>query len=690
MSDKYCILQDDLKDCGVCCLLSIIKFYNGNSSREYLRELTKTTKDGVSGLNLLRAAREFGFEAYGVKGKIKDIKKEHLPIIAHVTIDKKFNHFIVIYEIDVRKNKLLVMDPARGFVSLSFSNFMNISTGYFIILKVKQLIPKLVENDNFLDMLKGILLKYKAVWLIILFLSIIYTVINVLSSYNFKFLFDEAGIISKSDLIIILIVLMVFTIFKLIVNLFRNNLINKINFIVDKKIIGKVYDHIINLPYLYYKNHTNGDLLTRINDLGNIKELISNFFITIFVDLALAIVILVFMIKINLFLTIVTMISLLLYFLISIIFNKLIKGKIKDSYDKSSIVNNHLVESLASFETIKNLSIQKYILNTFQDKYNNYNESKIDIIQKVNVEQFLKNSLLLIANLLVIYLGVDLIKEHNIEISMLFTFISLSNYIIDPIKNILDLSILYNNTKESIRRVKELYSIPKEELICGARDIKVLEGRFDIDNVSYAYNGVDMVLKNISLEINKGDKVLIYGDSGSGKSTLVKLLIKYLDNNYNGNIMIGGFDLKTINTMILRKNICYVSQNEYLYTESIYENITLGRKVSFKRFSNIVKGVYVDDIVKNSNLGYNYLIENNGENISGGEKSRILIARSLIGQFNAYIYDETFSAIDVETENKILKYIFDLYKDKTFIIISHRKSNLDLFNKCIKIGENNE
>ena len=124
MSDKYCVLQDDSKDCGVCSLLSIIKYYHGNVSKEYLRELTKTTKDGVSALNILLASRELGFEAYGIKGKLKDLHKEILPVIAHVIVNKKYPHFVVVYKIDYKKDQILVMDPAIGYSTYTFSNFL--------------------------------------------------------------------------------------------------------------------------------------------------------------------------------------------------------------------------------------------------------------------------------------------------------------------------------------------------------------------------------------------------------------------------------------------------------------------------------------------------------------------------------------------------------------------------------------
>ena len=683
MSDKYCVLQDDLKDCGVCSLLSIIRYYNGNISKEYLRELTNTTKEGVSALNLLRASRELGFEAYGIKGKLKDLNDKILPVIAHVIVDEKYPHFVVVYKINYKKNQVLVMDPAIGFSSYSFPNFMKISTSYYLVMKPRIALPNLNSDCNYQSKIRNIIRNYKNVFITIILISIIYMILNVIESYHFKLLYEDSNGIE-----IIFVLLLVLSLIKLIFNYLRNKLINLFNVILDKILVKDAFYHIINLPYLYYRNHTNGDLLTRINDLGNAKELISNLFVSIFVDLTLAVVIFFFMINISYLLSLITALSLFLYGLIVFINGKFLKKIIRKNYQNSSLVNNYLVESLSSFETIKNLSIQKYIHKKFIQKYNDYTMNLKYLINKINYEEILKNMFLSIGNLLVIYIGIKKINDGILTLSSLITYLSLSNYLTDPIRNILSLHLKYQNFKESINRIKEIYTIPceKEEV---NRKIDYLRGSITVENLTYSYNGIDNIIKNISFEINEGDRVLIYGNSGSGKSTLVKLLIKYLDNNYNGEIIVGGYDLKKIDIFSLRNNICYVSQNEYLYTDSVYENITLGRKIKYKNFLDITSNLFIDEIVKNSTLGFNYLIENNGENISGGERKRIIIARSLLQQANIYIYDESFSEIDVERERKILKYLFNKYSNKTFIIISHRFSNEELFNKKIRVGDGN-
>ncbi len=688
MSDKYCVLQDDIKDCGVSSLLSVIKYYGGYVSKECLREMTKTTKDGVNALNLLRCARELGFEGYGIKGKLKNIKNDLLPVICHVIVDKKINHFVVLYKIDFKKNKVLIMDPAKGYIFLSFSEFQNISTGYFLVLKPKQLIPKLEENNQIVSILKNLFKKYKSVLLIVIIMSIIFTFLNILSSYNFKLILSEINMSNKNDIKNIFVFLIIIIFFKYIIFLFRTNLINYINYILDKTVVKASYNHIIHLPYLYYRNHTSGDLLTRINDLGNVKELISNLIVTISVDLLLGITVLFFLFNINSKLSVIVLIFIFLYVIITFVFNKYIKSNVSELIKRNGIVNNYLVESLSSFETIKNLSLQDYITLNFSQKYDEYTSVNKALLKIINNENFIKNIIVSLMNLIIIYKGSIMIKDSILSTISLITFISILEYLINSVKNILDLQIIYESSRESLRRIKEILNIPEEKLIFNKNTyVKDLYGRIEFDNVSYSYNGINNVIDNVSLEIKEKDKILIYGSSGSGKSTLMQIIIGYLDNNYKGNITVGGMDLRKIDLYSLRKNICYVSQNEFLYTNSIYENITLGKKIPYRKFDELCKGIMVDDIVKNNSLSYNYLIEGNGDNISGGEKERIIIARSLLLGANIYIFDESFSALDINMERKILQYIFKEFNDKTIIVISHRKSNIDLYNQKIMVGK---
>lgn len=137
------VRQNGSMDCGVCCLLSVIRHYGGNLPIEYLREMTATDRNGVSAYNLVHTAQEIGFSAYGVRGELTDISSLDLPIISHVILNKNLKHFVVIYKIDNIKRKVMIMDPAKGKRILTFAEFSLMSSNNYIILKPIDTLPNI-------------------------------------------------------------------------------------------------------------------------------------------------------------------------------------------------------------------------------------------------------------------------------------------------------------------------------------------------------------------------------------------------------------------------------------------------------------------------------------------------------------------------------------------------------------------
>ena len=166
------------------------------------------------------------------------------------------------------------------------------------------------------------------------------------------------------------------------------------------------------------------------------------------------------------------------------------------------------------------------------------------------------------------------------------------------------------------------------------------------------------------------------GNSGSGKTTLLKLIKNYYKAN---GVYIN--DNENINN----KNILYVSQNEILFTDTLYNNITLGKNVDVREFEKVIDICHINEIIKEKKIGYNMLIEENGFNISGGEKQRIILARTLLTHSNVLLLDESLSEVDINLERKILKKLLKL--NKTILLVSHRNNNLDLFDKLFTIKD---
>lgn len=679
--------QIDLKDCGVCCLLMLVRYYGGGVSKEYLRNLTNTTKEGVTAYSLIESAKTLGFSGYGVKGNFKSIEKNYLPCIAHVTIKKSYQHFVVIYKIDFKKKLLLLADPSKkGLTKLSFQEFEKISTNQFIFLKPQKKIMYIKKNTALKNLIFDFIHSYRNKLFFLVLLSIIVTTFNILFSFLFKVLMEYVIAYQNiGNLLLIALIFINIIILKEFSNYYRNFLMNHINHQLDKSLFLNVYHHILSLPYLYYKNRTTGEMIARIEDLSSIRNVISKLLITVLLDVILASITFFTLFFLNIKLTFILIISIIMITVVIIIFRPLLEKRIRKSKEAGAKLNSFLVETIEGVETIKNQNIQTFIENNFLLKYCKYNKNSLYYNKLFILEQFLKDIIDQTGTFFVMIFGSYLVIKNELNISTLITFVTLMSYLLEPIKNIIDLDLSFKEAKISFERIHELFEVEEENTKLDHKKSNIeLSGKINTKQLMYSYNGKDLFLKNINLEINPGDKVLIYGSSGSGKSTLAKILSKQLE--VKNKILF--YDDKDINNYSLnqiRKEVCYISQQETLFTDSIYQNIVLDKQIDYNDFLDIAKCCMVDEFASNEILAYDKLLEENGFNLSGGQRQRIILARALLKDAKIYILDESLNEVDIEKERQILENLFNTYKEKTFIIISHRFHNQDLFNKKYRI-----
>jgi ABC-type bacteriocin/lantibiotic exporter with double-glycine peptidase domain len=244
----------------------------------------------------------------------------------------------------------------------------------------------------------------------------------------------------------------------------------------------------------------------------------------------------------------------------------------------------------------------------------------------------------------------------------------------------------YSSYKISLERVEELFMISEEDFKNNYFYLAYdLSGDIKIKDLSYKI-GYKTLFNKLNLTIKRGEKILLSGPSGCGKSTLVKMLMRYIEVDYN-KINIASIDINHYHLNNIRTNITYLSSSEYLFNDTIKNNITLYKEYTEEEIEEVTKICLVNDIIKNTDLGLDKMIEENGFNFSSGEKQRIFLARSIIKKTNIYIFDEALGQIDINREKKILEGIFKYLKDKTVIVISHRFNNKKVFDRVLKLEE---
>ena len=299
------VLQDGMKDCGICCLLSIIRYYGGEVPKEYLRELTNTTKEGVSLWNLLEASKKIGFDAEGLSGKLEDIDVNNLPCIAHINVNNKRQHFIVLYKINSIKKQVTIMDPAKGKKTLSFAEYHLLSSNNYLFLTPKKKLPNLKKKNIVYHKIKELLIKHKKIFIFIFIITSNHFLLNMIVSFHFKYLLEYAiNYNITNNLLTISIVLAVCYLIKNILNALRDILLNKWSSLFSLEISTFTYKQILLLPYLYFKNRTTGEVLSRFQDLNQIRDYLTAFFSTITTDFISCILFSVIMFQYNKSLTI--------------------------------------------------------------------------------------------------------------------------------------------------------------------------------------------------------------------------------------------------------------------------------------------------------------------------------------------------------------------------------------------------
>lgn len=682
MKKKLVVLQEGNKDCGVCCLLSIIRYYNGNISLNKLMEMTKTTKNGTTFYNLSEAASKIGMasKAYYVDD-FNNISVYSCPFISQV-IRNGYTHFVVVYKIS--KDKLLIMDPALGSLYMSREKFLNIWTGYIMMFEKVKILPNYKDEKYINKLLYGLILNNKKIIVNCLLLTLMFCFLTIGYSVYLKVMIDKVLNQDKYLLIVISLIFFIVILFRSLTNLFRNQMLSYFNMKVDISLFLNSFKRILLLPYNYYKNKTTGEIISRVNDLSYIKQIISQLLTTVFLDIVLLLFSLVCLYFINSKMFVISFFIAILYMIIIFIYPRFIKTKIYESQAEVAKVNSYLVESISGLETIKGLRCEKMVNDRLESYYTKAQATIFDYNIISNGVLFLKDLIFYVGVLLINYVGCVDIMNGNFTVGSLLTFNTILGYFLNPLQNFIDLADDYVYVKGVFKRANGLYEVKLDDL--ESKNGLRVEGDISFNNLDFSFNGKDQILKSIKIEFKAKEKILLLGNSGSGKSTLLKILYKYYDVS-RGMVLVNGIDINDFSISDIRDDIIYVSQNETLYTGSIKDNILLNRDIDYKDFLDMCCYLEVDNIIKDNLLGYDFLLEENGANISGGERQRIILARALFKKGNIILIDEGLSQMDIDLERRVLKRIFSIFKDKMIIVVSHRFNNMDLYDKVFKLKD---
>ena len=675
MKKDYIVRQQDLKDCGVCSLASIIKYYKGYIPMETLRIDTNTTKEGTNAYNLIKAAKKYGLN--GIGKKLNNLEENKiLPAIAHLKLSNGLEHFVVIYSFN--KKYIKIMDPAKGFIKKSIEEFKKEWTNTLLIFVPYKEIPIIKKNKTTLSILYNILLKERKLLKKLTIYNLIIIILSLILSYYFKVLSSSITNNYISVTIVIMIFFVLLNIIKIYLSYIKNEYTIYLEKNIDLNLITEFIIHIFKLPLNVIKSRTSGEIMTRINELYNVKTLFIELISNILPNITLAIIAIYFLCSTSNILFFILCIIALLYIIIGIISSPILYRKTNDNIEYETEFNSNLVEKIDGIESIKNINKTDYFIDSLSTKYTFFKRNNLSYKKYLNKTLYYKNITYEIGSILITSIGFILIIQNKLTLINLVTFNFIYPFFINPIMDVIDFLPTFYYIKLSIIKITEFYQAEYEK----ESRLEFINGVIKISNLSYYYNDLKPCIKNISLSIKENEHIHLVGPSGCGKSTICKIINGTL-NDYRGNVTINGTNIKDINKQLLKSNIIYVSQNEKIFTDTLINNIELDDKIDENDIKKILNITNINKILDKKELRLNTYLFSDSTNLSGGEKQRILLARALARKPKILILDESLSELDKKSELSILRKLDKYYKDTTIIYISHNKTRY--FKRTIEV-----
>tara|TARA_R110000868_G_scaffold56488_7_gene174814 strand:+ start:1223 stop:2998 length:1776 start_codon:yes stop_codon:yes gene_type:complete len=466
--------------------------------------------------------------------------------------------------------------------------------------------------------------------------------------------------------------------------LMRQTIINVSRYI-EFDLKNEVYEHYQKLSLNFYKKNRTGDLMNRISeDVSRVRMYVGPAIMYSINTVTLFIIALIYMFNEAPSLTLYTVIPLPI---LSIAIYKLSK----EIHKRSTVVQQYLStlsaftqESFSGISVIKAYGIEPKTSSNFDELSQTSKQKQIDLV-KVQALFFPMMILLIgVSNLVVIYVGgVQYVTGKIDSLGTIAEFIIYVNMLTWPVATVGWVTSIVQQAEASQKRINEFLKI-EPEIKNNVAAPTLITGDITFDNVSFTYDDTNIeALKGISFSVKDGETLAILGKTGSGKSTVLDLIGRLYDID-NGSITINSIEVNKHNLNDLRNSIGYVPQDAFLFSDSIKNNIKFGKEnATDEEIIEVAKYAQVHKNIIKFNKGYNTILGERGITLSGGQKQRISIARALIKDPKILLFDDCLSAVDTETEEKILKNLNAISKGKTTIIVGHRVSSVKNADKII-------
>jgi ATP-binding cassette, subfamily B, bacterial HlyB/CyaB len=661
-------------DLGLLSLLMIARHHGIAADEAQLRHEFGPKLFTVE--TILLGAKRLGMTAKLVTQEPDRLDRSPLPAIA---IDKEGNFFIAVkfgYDSgDKTKPRIIIQQPGTPNAEvLAKEDFLERWSGRFIFFTSKMSYMRDLSKFDFTWFIPAIV-KYRKLLGEVMLISFVLQLIGLVTPLGFQVVMDKVLVNhAMQTLNVIGIALLAGALFQTALTTIRTWIFAHTSSKIDVELGARLFRHLLSLPIGYFQARRVGDSVARVRELENVRSFLTGNAITWVMDIIFSFVFLFVMFLYSPTLTLIVVISLPTYFLISTFLTPLLRARLNEKFNRGALNQAFLVESITGIDTVKSMAVEPRWFENWEKQLASY----VSIgLSATNVSNLASNGIMMVSKLVtvgIIWMGATLVMENKLSIGQLVAFNMLASQMSGPIVRIAQLWTSFQQVGISMERLGDILNAPAEVVGQKSR-IPQLAGAIEFDKVSFRYNPeAPEVLRDISFKIKPGEVIGIVGRSGSGKSTLAKL-VQRLYVPERGRVMIDGQDLSIIDTASLRHQLGVVLQENILFSGSIRDNIALSNPaLPIEPIITVANMAGAHEFICELTEGYDTKVGEHGSSLSGGQRQRIAIARALITNPRILIFDEATSALDYESEMVIQENMRKICAGRTVLIVAHRLS----------------
>jgi ATP-binding cassette subfamily B protein RaxB len=677
------VLQTEAAECGLACLAMIAGFHGHDIDLLTLRRKYPLSLKGATLANLMQVASRLEFAPRPLRLDLDHLSMLKLPAIVHWDM----NHFVVLKS--VRRDRLVVHDPARGEWHLTMEEFSAHFTGIALELLPTQSFKPITERNTLSPWkLWGKATGVKSILAQIFVFSLALELFAILMPFFMQLVVDQVVVSGDGDLLTVLgIGFLLLMLINVAVTALRSWVLLYLRTHLDFQMINNLFGHLIRLPLDFFQKRHVGDVVSRFTSLKTIQNTLTNDFIAAIVDGIMVFATLIVMFVYSRFLAVVVLAVVAAYAIARHLLYRPLRRATEEHLVRQAKTQSNFLETVRGAQSIRVFGCEVSRHGVYQNLLADALNAQVSV-SKLSIAFSAINGLLFgVGNIAVIWIGARLVLAGHFSVGMLFAFVSYKGQFTNKTASLIEKYISYRMLALHGGRVADIALTDTEGDGDGllALDFEPA-GRLAVEALSFRYSESEpFVLENVNFQVVPGESVAIVGPSGSGKTTLVKVMLGLLRPSA-GRISLDGIDIRRLGLGEYRKLTGAVMQEDQLFAGAISDNIAFfDPALDQRRVEQCARLAAVHAEIMAMPMAYNTLIGDMGTVLSGGQKQRVLLARALYRWPKMLFLDEATSHLDVARERLVNDAVDKL--NMTRIIIAHRPETIGMADRVIDLSQ---